>query len=162
MPTQRFQNPKSYNLINAWPLGIWILLRRLLLSVQFPLERETQEREMLSCCRSATHIPVGQEPSVVVEQPPAPLQHHHSARGMHWESEALSWAMLENKAWEIKGKGFFIQHHHLSNICLGSCCDEACSQFLADPRVFMSLRHMFPGFSAAVQRRRSGFCRSPV
>lgn len=95
-------------------------------------------------------------------------QHHHSSttiptRGMHWESEALSWTMLESKAREIKGKAFFIKHHHLSNTCTGSCCDEACLQFFAELHVFMSLRHMFPGFSVEIKKKKckSSFCLSP-
>lgn len=94
-------------------------------------------------------------------------QHHHSSttiptRGMHWESEALSWTMLESKAQEIKGKAFFIKHHHLSNTCTGSCCDEACLQFFAELHVFMSLRYMFPGFSVEIKKKcKSSFCLSP-
>lgn len=40
-----------------------------------------------------------------------------------------------------------VQYEH------GNSCDDACFQFFADLRVFMSLRHMFPGFSVEIKRR---------
>lgn len=50
MPSCLFQSPKSYSLINAWPMEIWILLEGHLISVWFALERATQEQELMPSC----------------------------------------------------------------------------------------------------------------